>query len=199
MRLIGITGSVASGKSMVAGLFERLGAGVIDADQLGHEALRLPQVEAAARERWGDEIFGSDNRIDRARLAKIVFAPGIKGQTERTFLEQLTHPEIGRLARQRAEALAVDGRGIIVLDAALLTEAGWNEGCDKIVFVDAPRETRLARATARGWDEADFTAREAAQDSLERKRRHADVIIENSGSPEQAQAQVERFWASLVR
>jgi dephospho-CoA kinase len=198
MRIIGITGGVASGKSMVAGLFGRLGAGVIDADQTGHEILRLPKVEEAARRRWGEAVFGSDGRIDRARLARIVFAPGPEAETERKYLEQLTHPEIAQSVLQQAEALAASGVEIAVLDAALLLEAGWNRFCEKIVFVEASRESRLARAKSRGWSEEDFAAREGVQESLDHKRTRADVIIDNSGSPQRTQAQVERFWASLV-
>lgn len=85
-----------------------------------------------------------------------------------------------------------------VIDAALLLETGWDQRCEKIVFVEAPREARLARAVARGWTEEDFTAREAAQESLDRKRARADVIIDNSGPPQRTQAQVEQFWASLI-
>jgi dephospho-CoA kinase len=88
---------------------------------------------------------------------------------------------------------------VAVLDAPLLLEAGWDELCEKIVFVEAPREARLARARARGWGEEDFAAREGAQESLHRKRARADAIIDNSGSPERTQAQVEQFWASLIR
>ncbi len=87
MRILGITGGVASGKSFMAEGFAKLGAGVLDADRAGHEALRMPQVEAAARQRWGEAIFGPDGHIDRARLAKIVFAPGKESEQERKFLE----------------------------------------------------------------------------------------------------------------
>lgn len=198
MRIIGILGGVCSGKSTVARQFARLGARVLDADRAGHEALRLPHVEAAARQRWGEAVFGPDGRIDRARLARIVFAAGAEGQKERTYLEQLTHPEIAGLLRRQAEAPAAE-TAVAVLDAPLLLEAGWDELCEKIVFVEAPREARLARARARGWGEEDFAAREGAQESLERKRVRADAIIDNSGSPERTQAQVEQFWASLVR
>ena len=199
MRIIGILGGVSSGKSMVARQFARLGAKLLDADQAGHEALRLPHVEAAARRRWGEAVFGPDGRIDRARLARLVFAAGAEGQRERTYLEQLTHPEITRLLKQQAEALAATETAVAVLDAALLLEAGWDKLCEKIVFVEAPREARLARARARGWGEEDFAAREGAQESLHRKRARADAIIDNSGSPERTQAQVEQFWASLIR
>jgi dephospho-CoA kinase len=198
MRIIGILGGIASGKSLVAGQLERLGAGVLDADQTGHEALRLPQVEAAARQRWGEAAFATDGRIDRARLARIVFAPGPEAKAELKYLEQLTHPEIARLLWRQVATLVAAGTTIMVMDAALLLETGWDQWCEKAVFVDAPRETRLARALARGWNREDFEAREAAQESLERKRARADVIIDNSGSPQRTQAQVEQFWASLL-
>ena len=198
MRIIGITGGVASGKSTVARLVVELGAKLLDADQAGHEVLRLPHVEAAARKRWSEAVFGPDGRIDRARLAHIVFAGGAEARREREYLEQLTHPEIARLLKRQVETMVAAGAPVAVLDAPLLVEAGWDQWCEKTVFVDAPREARLARAIARGWDKEDFAAREGAQESLDRKRVRADVIIDNSGSAGRTRAQVEQFWASLI-
>ena len=197
MHLIGILGGVAGGKSLVAGQLARLGAGLLDADRAGHEALRLPQIEAAVRRRWGDAVFGPDGHVDRSRLARIVFADPPDGPQERKHLEQLTHPEIGRLLSRQAEAMENSGTAAAVLDAPLLLEAGWDKLCRKLVFVHAPRQTRLSRAVARGWSEEEFAAREEAQESLDFKRGRADVVVDNSGSPEQTQAQIERFWQSL--
>lgn len=197
MQTIGLVGGVASGKSLVARQLAEHGAAVLDADRAGHEALLLPAVEEAARRRWGDGIFGPDSHIDRARLAQVVFVPPPAGPVEREYLEQLTHPEIGRLLRQQAERLPAD-TPLVVLDAPLIFEAGWGKLCSRLVFVDASREVRLKRALSRGWSEEEFAAREAAQESLDFKRSHADVIIDNSGSPEHTQAQVERLWKSLV-
>jgi len=199
MRIIGILGGVASGKSTVARQLAKLGAGVLDADGAGHEVLRMPLVEAAARRRWGEEIFGPDGHIDRQRLARIVFADGLEAEEERRYLEQLTHPEIAKRIERQIDALAAAGAQAAILDAPLLIEAGWDGLCEKIVFVDAPREARLERAAARGWSEEKFAAREGVQESLDRKRARADVIIDASGPPERTLAQVERFWASLVR
>jgi dephospho-CoA kinase len=199
MRIIGLLGGVASGKSLVARQLARRGAGVLDADQAGHEVLRLPQVEAAVRRRWGAAVFGPDGRIDRARLARIVFAAGPEAQRERESLEQLTHPEIASRLKRQAKALAAAGAPLAVLEAALLLEAGWDTCCEKLVFVAAPREARLARAMARGWSEEDFAAREGAQESLDLKRARADLMIDNSGSPAETQAQIEQCWASLIR
>lgn len=198
MHVIGIVGGVASGKSLVARHFESLGAGVLDADQTGHEVLKTPDVEAAARARWGEKIFGGDGRIDRAKLATIVFAPPPQGPQEREYLEQLTHPEIRRRLEEQLKALAAEGRRAVVLDAAILVEAGWKKLCDTLLFVDAPRPLRLARAVGRGWREEDFAAREGVQESLHWKQRRADVTIDNSGSPEFTRAQIELFWRTLL-
>jgi dephospho-CoA kinase len=197
MKTLGISGGVASGKSLVSGQLADLGALILDADRAGHEALRLPEVKAAARRRWGDAIFGNDGHIDRSKLARIVFATSPDSPKERKYLESLTHPEIGRRLAAQVEA----GKALsplAVVDAALLFEAGWDKLCDCTAFVDAPRTVRLARAVQRGWTEEDFAAREAAQDSLESKRARADLIIDNSGSIEHTQAQVMRLWQSLV-
>jgi dephospho-CoA kinase len=197
MKTLGLLGGVASGKSLIARQLADLGAVVLDADRAGHEALRIPSTEEAARRRWGDRVFGPDGHIARSQLAKIVFAPPPDGPKERAFLESLTHPEIGRhLSAQIEGQKAV--APLAVLDAALILEAGWDRLCDYFAFVEVPRELRLARALQRGWTEEDFTAREAAQDSLDCKRRRADVIIDNSGSVEHTQVQVQRLWQFLL-
>jgi len=197
--LIGIAGGIASGKSLIAGQLERQGAAVTSADAWAHEVLKFDEVKQLAHERWGDAVFGPDGQIDRGALAKVVFAPPPGGERELKYLEQLTHPRIGELLRRQLEELGAQPTvAAIVLDVPLLFESGWNKFCDRIVFVDAPLPVRLARAMARGWTREDFTRREAAQESLESKRQLADVIIDNSGSPESAQAQIELFWRSLV-
>jgi dephospho-CoA kinase len=90
-----------------------------------------------------------------------------------------------------------EGARVVVVDAALMFKAGWDRYCDQVVFVDSPREARLQRALQRGWSEADFAAREAAQLPVAEKRQRADVVWDNSGSPEDLRRQVEGFWESL--
>jgi dephospho-CoA kinase len=199
MRTIGILGGVAGGKSLVARCLAQLGAGVLDADRSGHEVLRMESIEAAARERWGDEIFAADGHIDRSRLARIVFADSPTGPREREFLEKLTHPEIAKLLDRQVQNMAKEGIMVAVLDAPLLLESGWDSLCSMLLFVDTPRRLRLARAKQRGWSEKDFAAREGVQESLDSKLARADAIIDNSGSPEHTQAQIEHFWHSFAR
>ncbi|MCH8045216.1 MAG: dephospho-CoA kinase [Planctomycetes bacterium] len=199
MQVIGIIGGVASGKSFVAQELKQLGAVVLDGDTLGHEVLRRPEVIEALRERWGDEVIVAGGRIDRSMVASIVFADSDEGRRELKFLEQLTHPKIGELLRRQLDELAAAGQApVVVLDAAVMLKAGWDGRCDRIVFVDAPREVRLARARERGWSAEVFSAREAAQESLDAKRELADVVIDNSSSLELVQAQIEHLWQSLA-
>lgn len=197
--VIGLIGGIASGKSLVAEQLTALGAAVVDGDRAGHEVLRLPDVKQALRARWGDDVFDADGEVIRANVARLVFADPPDGPRELAFLEQLTHPLIGELLARQAAEHATDRRvRAVVLDAPLMVEAGWVEQCDKVLFVDAPRAVRLERARQRGWSEEDFDAREGAQETLTVKRQFADVVIDNSGSPEATGAQLERFWRDHI-
>lgn len=199
MKIIGILGGIASGKSLVAEQLAACGAKVLNADKIGHEVLEQPEIIAAVRERWGEGVFDSSGQVDRKRLAEIVFSPPPKGSLEREFLEHLTHPEIVRIIKDELAILVHKGVNAVVIDAALITELGLEQLCDTMVFVDSPRKLRLQRATARGWSNEDFAAREAAQKSLDFKRKQADFIIDNSGSPEETQMQVKHLWSTLIR
>ncbi len=198
MRVVGLLGGVASGKSTVARQLCEMGAESLDADRVGHEVLRLPEVERAARARWGDAVFGDDGHLSRRAVAGIVFERTSAGRQELRFLEELTHPEIGLRLARNLEEMRKRLVMVAVLDAPVMLKAGWDQLCDVIVFVDVPREERLARAKARGWSEDEFAAREGAQESLNVKRQRADVVIDNSGSPDHTRNQVRSLWHSLV-
>ncbi len=198
MILIGIVGGIASGKSLVSSRLASLGAEVLDADRVGHEVLRELAVKEAIRGRWGDGVFDCQGEIDRSEVARIVFAANPDGPRELTFLEELTHPRIGQRLREQIAKWSRDGRtAAAVLDAPVMFKSGWDKECDTIVFVDAPRAVRFARARQRGWTEADFESREGAQQTLEAKRLRADVVIDNSSTSEHVYTQVDRFWLSL--
>lgn len=198
MRVIGLLGGVASGKSLVAQLLAEWGAPVLDADRAGHRVLELPQVAAAVLARWGNAVAAPQGGIDRRRLGAIVFAPPPEGPHARAALEEIVHPEIRRLLSAEADAHAAAGARACVLDAPLLLEAGWDTWCDVLLFVESSWPVRCARAAARGWSEAELRARESVQRSVEEKRCRADVVIDNSGTPAETRTQIEQFWRTWM-
>jgi dephospho-CoA kinase len=196
MKVIGIVGGVASGKSTVAAQFARLGAVVLDADSAAHRVLEMPDVKEALRARWGDSIFDDKGRIDRAAVAARVFGEG-DADAERQFLESLVHPRVRRDLETQMEVLAQKGVSAVVLDVPLLVEAGWQALCDEIIFVEAPPQARAERAEARGWTLEELNRRESAQASLEEKRRAAGHVIHNAGGLAELRRQVEGVWSRL--
>lgn len=189
--VIGLIGAIGAGKSTAAQAFANRGARVIDADALGHDALRQPEIAAQLIQRWGKKIQKSDGSLDRRAIAQIVFAD----PQERKALETIVFPYITTQVQQQIAAAQMNPRvAMIVLDAAVLLEAGWQQAVDRLVFVDAPRPLRLARLAARsGWSDSDLAAREAAQWPIERKKAQADAIIMNDTSLQELQAQIDEL------
>ena len=187
--VLGLIGGIGSGKSRVAAEFARRGAVIIAGDQLGHEALRQPAVKEQVRQRWGEGVFDANSEVDRRQLGRIVFTD----EAELRALEAMTFPWIERGIEQGIhQAQANPQSALVVLDAAILLEAGWNRYCDRLVYVHAPRAQRLARvAEQRGWTAKEVDARARAQLPLAEKVRRADDVVDNSGSPEETARQVE--------
>lgn len=178
--IIGITGGIASGKSFVASCLESLGCVSVDADQLGHAVLLVPDVIGRLRQSFGPSILASDGTIDRKRLAAVVFGDNDEALSNRSKLERIVHPEIRKLAEQKIEQLKSSPRPprAIIVDAPLLIEAGWVSLCDYVLFIDTPDEVRMQRALGRGWTRQQWQDREAAQASMEQKRRAATHFID---------------------
>ncbi|TVQ81479.1 MAG: dephospho-CoA kinase [Phycisphaeraceae bacterium] len=195
--VIGLAGGIGSGKSAVARSFGRLGLVVLDSDEAAKAELDVAEVRDQIVAWWGAEILGADGRVDRRRVADIVFAD--KGELRR--LEGLVHPRL-RVGRERAIAEARrEGRPGAVIDAPLLFEAGVDGECDEVVFVEASRGVRLERVQrSRGWSEDDFARREAVQWGLDEKRARCGwVIVNESASQELLDREVERVYAEMVR
>jgi dephospho-CoA kinase len=190
--VVGLIGGIGSGKSEVAKAFARQGAVVVSGDAAGHKALRQPEIRQQVVQRWGRDILDEEGAISRRKLAAIVFNDPV----ERRALEALVFPAIEQRLRERiAEAKQDPKTPLIVLDAAVLLEAGWNKECDRLLFVDAPASLRVIRlAKGRGWTEKEVQAREQAQLPLNEKRNRADAILENSGSLEELNRQVEALF-----
>jgi dephospho-CoA kinase len=189
--VIGLVGGIGAGKSLAASALARRGGAVIDADRIGHEVLRRPDVLAALTARWGPRVVRADGTPDRRAIAGIVFAD----PAERTALESIVFPHIGAGVRERVAAAKDDPESrFVVLDAAVMLEAGWHGACDKLIYVDAPRDVRLRRLAARsGWSAADLAAREAAQMPAAEKMARADAVVANDGTPDDLQARLDRL------
>jgi len=194
MLILGLVGGIASGKSLVANVLRDMGAVVLDADQAGHYVLRQPDVIAELKKRWGDKVLDAKGQVIRREVAKIVFGQGNVG--ERKFLEQLTHPRIEELLKTELDTIrkSADLPPVVVIDAPLLFEAGWDKYCDKVLFVDAPRDIRLERAVARGWSTEQFAAREASQLPLVDKASRSHIVIRNAKTLEHIRDVLRLTW-----
>ncbi|MDF1487889.1 dephospho-CoA kinase [Tessaracoccus caeni] len=191
---IGVTGGIASGKTLVSDALARLGAVVIDADLIAREVVE-PGTAGLAEivERFGPEILGDDGALDRAALGEIVFAD----DAARADLNAIVHPRV----RARASALEASApTGAVVAHIIpLLVETGQQDAYDGVLVVDAPddvRERRLMQRNALTREQA--RARIAAQATRDERLAAATWVIDNSGAPEGAVAQVEAWWAEVV-
>jgi dephospho-CoA kinase len=196
MKIIGLLGGVASGKSAVAAALARRGAVIFDADRIGHAVLDDPEVRDLLVAQWGSEALGDDGALSRAAIARKVFADTPQAAAARRFLEQTVHPRIRQHIERGIAALPPETPAAII-DAPLLIEAGWADSYHLAVFVDCPREQRLARALTRGWTPEAFARREAAQLPIEEKRRASNYVIDNSGALDDLEAEVSRFWREI--
>lgn len=194
--IIGLTGGIASGKSTASRFFEAQGAFVIDSDKLGHRAYE-PGTEAFAKvaATFGADVVDAEGRIDRKILGGKVFGK----PEELKKLTDIVWPEIRRLTQVEIEAaLAADPRRVVVLEAAVMLEAGWNRSTDEVWVVIVEPEVAVARAMARdNVDAAAVRARIAAQLSNAERIAKADVVIDNSGTPEALTAKLEAAWSEL--
>lgn len=176
--IIGLAGGIGSGKSAVARFLQELGAAISDSDNAAKAMLSRDDVKAQLIDWWGDRILAPDGSIDRTALAAIIF----DHPTQRRRLEALVHPLLKEGREQAKQNAWSRGQRTVVIDAPLLFEAGIQNECDEVWFVDAPRPQRLQRVkSTRDWNEAELTRRESAQLDLAEKRRRSTRIIPNDG------------------
>lgn len=190
--VIGLTGNIGTGKSTVTRMLADLGATVIDADKLAHEVIApgTPGWQQVV-EVFGQEIVAADGTIDRARLAAIVFSD----PASLARLEAIVHPLVIQETDRRIRAI---GRGVVVVEAIKLIESSMVRDCDALWVVTARPEQQLERLVReRGMSAAEVQRRMAAQPPQAEKIALADVVIDNSGTPEETRAQVEAAWKTL--
>ena len=194
--VIGILGGIGAGKSTVARKFGHLGCLVIDADRIGHQLLIDPRVREQVRQRWGQIAFNPDGSVNREALGKVVF----DDPAQLAELNQIMWPRIRRRMAEMIDAVQKDaGHPAIVLDAAIMIEAGWDELCTHLVFVEAPGTERAGRvASSRGWDQRTWRDREKSQISLDSKLERCYFTIDNSSSIPCLDAQVRQILDQVI-
>ena len=189
---LGLSGGIGSGKSTVAKILSNLGAVVIDADVIAREVLEPNQAGyQRAIEVFGESILDSDLRIDRKRLAELVF----QNSEELAKLEAIVHPAV--VARVAQIRNALPESTVVVYDTPLLFEKDLQGQFDKVLIVVTDSEHRKARLIERGLEIRDIEARIANQATDAQRRTVADFVIENNGSPEQLQDQVAKVWQQI--
>ncbi len=196
MKVIGLTGGIASGKSTVSGfLREQYGAVVLDADEVAREIAepRKPLWEAFVLRYGKERVLLADETLDREAIAEIVFHDA----SERIWMDGVAHPLIKRRMLERLDECKAAGKKLVVLDVPLLYEAGWEKIPDEVWVVYVGPKTQMKRLMHRNGLSADL-AREriASQMPMEEKRLRADVVIDNNGTREETVAQVK---AAFVR
>ena len=192
MRLYGLTGGIASGKSTVSAIFREAGIPVIDADELAREVVEPGQPALAEIAARFPGTLTAEGTLDRAKLGALIF----KDPAERAALGAITHPRIQALALERTTALAVAGAPAAIYDAALLIENKLHEALNGVILVSCPPEVQLARLMARNaLTEEQAQQRIDSQMSLEQKRPFATWLIDNGGSLEATRAQVKKVIA----
>ncbi|MBB3081980.1 dephospho-CoA kinase [Geodermatophilus sabuli] len=193
MLRMGLTGGIGSGKSTVAGLLAARGAWIVDADRIAREVVEpgTPGL-AAVVEAFGPGVLTAEGTLDRPALAAIVFAD----PAARATLDGIVHPLVRARAAEVVAAAPPDA--VVVQDVPLLVETGQAASYDLVLVVETDPETRVRRLVQRGLTEDDARARIAAQATDEQRRAVADVVLDNSGTAAELEAQVERFWAERV-
>ncbi len=196
MLVIGLTGSIGTGKSAAASYLEALGASLISADQVGHEAY-TPNTEAWEQvvAAFGDEILREDKEIDRSKLGALVFSDPSKLEQ----LNQIMHPRMARMVADKIEVLRSQGVGVVVVEAALLFEAGWDSLVEEVWVTDSPEQTVVERLKQRnGMSEEEARKRISSQMDRAERLERSDYVIDNSGNMAGLESAIKELWDRRV-
>jgi dephospho-CoA kinase len=195
MKVIGLTGGIASGKSTVSRFLKELGAVVIDADRIGHEVLRSDSVvrrELAAA--FGEQVLTPGGNVSRCRLGKLVFG----NPQALARLNRIMHPRIAARVEAQLERYRRDGVKVVMVEAALLLEAGWASLADEVWVTVASEATVLKRLKGRsGLSDVESRARLRAQLSVAERLKRADVVIDTDCRLDELRARVVGLWQEL--
>jgi len=192
MKVIGLTGGIGSGKSTVSRFLAELGAVIIDADKIGHEAFK-PDTEVWREvvAAFGRQILTPSGDIDRKKLGEIVFS----NAKALARLNQIMHPRMYDMVKAQLEEYQRQEVDVVVLEAPLLIEAGWASLVDEVWVTVASESTVLRRLKEQfGLSEQQSLARIRSQLSSEERVKHADVVIYNDGDLDELRAKVDKLW-----
>jgi dephospho-CoA kinase len=196
MHVIGLTGGIGSGKTVVSEILQELGAQLLNADLVGHEAYQpgRPAYDDIVAE-FGPEVVAEDGTIDRKKLGPIVFADPAK----LVRLNQITHPRMKEMMREKLAGLDKDGAEIVVLEAAILFEAGWEDLTDEVWCTTVDPQTAAERTAARSGIPVEQVLEriQKAQMATEERIKRADVIIDTSGTMDDTRRRTLEAWEAL--
>lgn len=194
----GLTGGIATGKSTVSGIFRQAGAIIIDADEIGHQSILkgLPAWREIVGH-FGHAILRSDGEINRRLLGNIIF----NDEEKKQILNRIVHPQVMQeISRQLAPIEKESPTAVIILDVPLLIDVGWHRDVQEVILVYSPEEIQLQRLMARdGLSQKDAIARIRSQMPIEEKKRHASIIIDNSGDLKNTRKKTLAVYGYLVK
>lgn len=198
MKVIGLTGGIATGKSTVSGMLAKLGAEIIDADKIARGVVEPGQrcLDMIAA-KFGKSVLKSDGTLDRKKLGSIVFSDKRKLK----LLNDITHPEIRKIIEQRLKSIETNGKSdAVVVDAAVLIESGMDDMVDEVWLVYVDDDIQLERLKKRdNITDEEAAVRISSQMPFSQKMHHADCIIDNSKTIEHTKEQVEKLWSELFQ
>ena len=195
MVVIGLTGGIATGKSEASRILQELGADIINADLIGHEAYRQGSVGwESVVQAFGKGILDESNEIDRSKLGAIVFSD----ESELQKLNEIMHPIMEKLVEQNILDCQDSGSEVVVVEAALMFEAGWNKLVDTVWTTDAPEETVISRLELRnGFSRTESQKRISSQMDREDRLSRSDVILSNTGDLNAFKNVILSAWLEL--
>ncbi|MEZ0323557.1 MAG: dephospho-CoA kinase [Hydrogenothermaceae bacterium] len=194
MKVIGLTGGIATGKSTVEEIFKKLGCYVIDADKVVHNLYKDESIKRKIKNLFSEEVFDEYGEIDRKKLAHIVF----KDSSKRKLLENLIHPEVNKFIEKWVEDIGQkDQNAIVIVSVPLMIETGSYKKYDKIILVYASKDLQLERLIKKGYTQEEALSRINAQMDIEEKLKYADYVIYNTKSLEDLEKEVIALYEKI--
>lgn len=197
MLVIGVTGGIGSGKSEVARLLAGFGANLISADQVGHEAYtRQSEAWVAVVEAFGEGVLQASGDIDRQKLGAVVFSD----PSEMDRLNKIMHPRMANIVEKKIDSFRDNGSEVVIVEAAVLFEAGWERLVDEVWMVSAPVEVIVDRLKSRnGLSSDEARQRITSQMSTEERLKRSDVEVDNSGDVSELRSAVKTLWEDRIK